>query len=244
MADLLDALTKLQTVERQLSELRRAEEAIQRRLVTQQGKLAQIQSNHDEARQAMLAQQRKIDELGLEVAIREESAVKHRDALNKAKTNKEYANILTAINTEMADTSKIELEIKEFKEGMHKITDRVTALDTERAQVSQRIKAAEIEHQTFKDRTRAQREKLLGERQSFSHDIPASALSTFLRMAERHDGEAMVPVAKVHPRKEEFACTGCNIRVSMEVVNTLRAKGELQYCKVCGRILFIEDAKK
>ena len=68
-------------------------------------------------------------------------------------------------------------------------------------------------------------------------------MQIFLRVDERHDGEAMAPVTRVNPRREEYACSGCNIRVSIEVVSALQGKGDIQYCKVCGRILYLGARK-
>jgi predicted nucleic acid-binding Zn-ribbon protein len=242
MSELLEALNKLQNVERQLSEFRRHEDGIQRRIAAHTRKLTQTQADHDQLRRELAAKQRRIDERALEVATREESAAKHREALNRTRTNKEYAAILTAINTEKADTSKIEMEIVSLKDEYRVHEEKALAAEMEKDQIAQRIAAAEQEMATYREKTRAQREKLLAERQAFSVDIPASAMQIFLRVAERHDGEAMAPVTKVNPRREEYACSGCNIRVSIEVVSALQGKGDLQYCKVCGRILYLAAA--
>ena len=50
----------------------------------------------------------------------------------------------------------------------------------------------------------------------------------------------MVPVHKLHPKREEYMCGGCNLKVTLEIVNSLQTRDEIQVCKVCGRILFIE----
>ena len=50
----------------------------------------------------------------------------------------------------------------------------------------------------------------------------------------------MAPVTKLHPKREEYACTGCNLNVTLEVVNVLHKGDELQLCSSCGRVLYLE----
>ena len=66
-------------------------------------------------------------------------------------------------------------------------------------------------------------------------------LSTFQRACERHDGEAMAIVERVHPKRSEYVCSGCNMSVTLEIVNALQSRDEIQTCQICSRILYIES---
>ena len=50
----------------------------------------------------------------------------------------------------------------------------------------------------------------------------------------------MAALQRIHPRRDDYVCSGCNITVSLEVVNALHSRDEIQACKSCGRILFID----
>ena len=58
------------------------------------------------------------DRLELELRSRDEAIAKLRASLNVAKTNKEYAAVLTQLNTSKADNSKIETQVFELMKGI------------------------------------------------------------------------------------------------------------------------------
>src|SRR5205085_8008959 len=64
----------------------------------------QIDDLHQQTRQA----QTDTDKLDLDRKTHEQHIAKLREALNKTKTNKEYAAILTQLNTDKADNAKVE----------------------------------------------------------------------------------------------------------------------------------------
>ncbi len=103
-----DARRGLQEVERQLAELRRDREAKMRRLEFHQRQLKKAEDKLQENQSTVRDRQKRLDTLQLDMAVREESISKHRQALNKAKTNREYAAILTVMNTEKADNTRAE----------------------------------------------------------------------------------------------------------------------------------------
>ena len=92
MGATVSELRRLQEVELQLVGIRRNREGKARRVEVQQTKVRQIESRIEENHRAAKAQQMKVDELTLDVASREDSVDKHRQALNKAKTNKDIVN--------------------------------------------------------------------------------------------------------------------------------------------------------
>ena len=116
MGETLEALHRLQVVERKLAQFRLKRQEKERRVAihARQVKKAeeQLQKNQLHSRELQI----RLDAQQLDVDSREQAIDKHRQALNKAKTNKEYSAILTAMNTEKADNAKIETEILQFME--------------------------------------------------------------------------------------------------------------------------------
>jgi hypothetical protein len=60
-------------------------------------------------------------------------------------------------------------------------------------------------------------------------------------MSERFDGEAMASIAKPDRRREEYACTACNMDLVANIYNKLHSRDELTFCPSCSRILFIPE---
>ena len=139
----LEELRRLQAVEMQLAALRRNRDTKARQVEVHRRQLRQIgerlQENHRKARECQM----RLDALSLDVASREEAVSRHRQALNKAKTNKEYAAILTAMNTEKADNSKLENESLQFMEQLQVLKTEGAAIETEKAKLQSSAAAAE-----------------------------------------------------------------------------------------------------
>ena len=83
---------------------------------------------------------------------------------------------------------------------------------------------------------------LEAQRDAAAEEISPQALNLFERACEKHDGEATAVVKKVHPKREEYICSGCNMSVRLETVNSLRiSRDTVLQCEICSRILFIEE---
>ncbi len=242
MAELLEALHRLQVIELKIAAIRAQQDSIERRIDLHQRKLRKLGDDLDANRLANRERQVRIDAFNLDIASRDESAANHRAALLKAKTNKEYATILTAINTEKADNSKIESQVLELMEQNQSLEKDAERIEAEAKLSGERQAKVQSELEAFLHSTRETSEKHQADRDECAAAINPSALSAFDRVARRHEGEALVPVAKMHPRREEFICSGCNMTIPAEVVSSLHSAQEIQYCNVCGRILYLETA--
>ncbi len=242
MGDTLDELHRLQTVELKLAVARRTRQAKQHRVDVCRRRVTQTEQQLKEDQRTGRERQVRLDALALEVAAREESINKHRQALAKARTNKEYAAILTAMNTEKADNTKIENTMLEVMEEIQSFKDRTAKIEAEKAGQLEDVGAAEAALQTFDDETKQKNEELLSVRDECAAGIAPTTLATFHRAAQRHDAEAMASIQRVHPKRDGYVCSGCNMTVSLEVVNILQTHGEIQLCGACQRILFLETA--
>ncbi|MGB2986943.1 MAG: C4-type zinc ribbon domain-containing protein [Phycisphaerae bacterium] len=240
MGKTLEALHRLQAIERKLAELRRNREAKTRRLEYHQRQIRKADEKLQKNQLAIRERQKRFDALQLEVTSREESIDKHRQVLNRAKTNKEYAAILTAMNTEKADNAKLETGILQLMEEIQNVKDEVATVGAEKAKVLGEAAHAEEVLCTYNAESQQQRDDLQAERDTCAEQIPPAMLAMFNRVAEHLDGEAMAPITKLHPKRDEYACSGCNMKVTLDVVNALQTRDEIQPCKVCGRILYLE----
>ncbi|MCP4590593.1 MAG: hypothetical protein GY842_07610 [bacterium] len=240
MGDILDALQRLQEAERQLGELRSGEEARRTQVRASQRQLEECQRQLDDRVDSLRRQDVDIQSAELDVASREEIIKKHRVALNQAKTNKEYAAVLTTINTEKADTSKLEsrlLELMGVRDTAQEAHDKQA---TEQVRLGERQARCAANLSEYLERTRERMEELTRERAEIAETLPPTAVATFDRAAERHEGEALAPVTKTSPKRDEYVCGGCNMAITLETVNALFSRDEVVLCKICGRILHRE----
>ena len=236
----LEELRRLQTVEMQLAAIDRNRESKSLQVELRQRQIRRIdeklQENHRKARECQI----RLDALSLDVAVREEAVGKHRQALNKAKTNKEYAAILTAMNTEKADNIKIESGVLQLMEELSVIKTEGAVIETERAKLLEQAAAAAEALKAFDAQSQQERDGLVLGREAFTGKIKATSIDIFNRVAQRHEGEAMAAVTKLRPKRDEWVCGGCNMKVALEVVNALQTRDDILLCTVCGRILYLD----
>ncbi len=242
MGETLEALRRLQDIELQLATIRRKREAKARRADTHERKVAQADEKLEAQRALLRDRQVRLDALTLEISAREESTGKHREALNKAKTNKEYSAILAAMNTEKADTAKLENSILVLMEEIQAAQQVLADLEAQKTKYVEDVGASRKTLADYDAESKDERERLEAVHDEHAKGIAPAVLASFSRVAQRHDGEAMAIVTRLHPKREEYMCGGCNMKVTLETVNSLQTRDEIQLCSCCGRILHLEAA--
>ena len=245
MATMLAGLLELQSVELELAHVR-GKLGIQENAVTFQ------QSKIDRAGQALQAlnnmhvdRRKHADRLELELKEKDEHVSKLRTSLNTAKTNKEYAAVLTEINTFKADNAKVEeSELKLFQE-----------IDTISEQVEQAKKAVQVAEQRLVEieancaeqieKLNALIEELSAKRTQATEGLPREALYVFQRLAGKYEGQAMA-VIEEQGKKPPFSyvCGGCFMGLNTEHVNALKVRDQIRTCDNCGRILYLHEQEK
>lgn len=242
MGQALESLQRLQTVEKQLAQLRRERDSRAQRVEFQKRKVRNVDEKIQKAELTLRQRQVRLDALQLDIAGREEAVNRHRQALNRAKTNKEYAAILTTMNTEKADNAKLETEMLQLMEEIQSLAEEVKNLKAERSKLAENVTGAEEALFNYEEESKAKFRDLTANRQSCAAHVDANTLATFERIAEHNEGEALAPIVKLHRRRDEYICSGCNLKITLEIVNALQTRDDLQVCKVCGRILYLESA--
>lgn len=241
MGQMLDGLLKLQSIERDLSQVRRRLKSRQSAVDLQQRRIDQHQQQWDALHEKANSRRRDADRHELDLRQSEDHVAKLRSALNTAKTNKEYAAILTQINTLKADNAKLE-------ESTLKIIQDVDAVRVEADKVKQQIEAEKKRLEEIMQTNSAEIEKLNGmlaelnaRRDQAAQGLATDNLAVFQRVADRYDGEAMAPI-QVEGKKPpyDYICGGCFMSLSAEHANALRVRDEIRACNNCGRILYME----
>lgn len=243
MGPILHGLINLQRVENRLRAVKTKLARSRRSVLFQENQLRTLQSGLEAKHEEIKMGRLHVDRLELELKIRDEQIAKLRNALNLARTNKEYSAVLTELNTNKADDSKLESQVLELMKNIEadqaacvqiqaQIDEQKVKLDQVRAEVEG--KAVELEKEI---------DQIQQEWDIAASKVPAAAMAIFKRVAETYDGEAMAEVEKATENSASFTCGGCFMGVPAEVVNILSAKDELIRCSNCTRILYLKNGE-
>jgi len=240
MGATLDALQRLQEIETQLRSVREQIESKRRSVQTHKRRLVSLERQITEVHDLIRKAQAEADRLELQRKTQEEHITRLREMLNRARTNKEYAAILTQLNTDKASTLKLEdavLSALGRVDGLKKQeADLRASLQKDQARAGEVAQsAAELDARLSQELT-----GLELQRQEAAGSIPPEALNMFERACERHEGEAMAAVEQVHPKRAEYTCGGCNMSVPLETINALQSRDVVRPCETCLRILYLD----
>jgi hypothetical protein len=242
MGETLDALHRLQEVELRLAEVRRRIERKRRAVKKQERRVAEVEAMIRSKEASLRTDQMEADRLDLDMKSWEVEITKLRLALNTTKTNKEYSAILTQLNTNKANNSKIEERVLALFGQLEAKRETIAAIGEERnreiAKLDQLRAATREAEEASKDRAAQLTEK----RDQAAANVPGEALGVFNRVAAQNDGEAMAPLFRTNPKREEYACEGCNMWVTLEQVNAVLSRDEVVLCNTCGRILCLDSS--
>ncbi|MCK4343327.1 MAG: hypothetical protein KAY37_16555 [Phycisphaerae bacterium] len=241
MGAMLEALIELQDIEHQIVDIRRQLAAKQRGVARQTAKLRSAEQTLAEGSRDLKRTQVAMDEADLDLKARSARVSKLREDLNTVRTNKEYAAVLSQLNNEKAEASRIEkrafelmseVETKRKAAGGHE-----TAVQQETRRLANLKGQLEQAQSSFAERLST----LEQQRAAAAEKLDPKSIDLFNRLSERYEGEVMARVIQVHPRRQEFICDGCNMSVTAERANSLMSRDEVVTCGSCGRILHIEQ---
>jgi len=241
MGTLLEALRNLQTIEQELAHVRSRMRTRKNAVSVQEGKIRQLEEDFNALHEQIIEHRKQADSLELDLREREEQVVKLRGGLNAARSNKEYAAILTRMNTLRADNAKIE---EQALKAIQNADDLQADSENIQKQIAeQRVRLEDVVANAEQELAKLQ--TMLGDlsarRTEAAAALPADALAISRRVSSKYDGEAMARV-EVHGSKPPYTyvCGGCFMALNPEHANALRIRDEVRTCDNCGRILYME----
>jgi predicted nucleic acid-binding Zn-ribbon protein len=243
MGPVLNALIKLQSVENQLRAAKAKLARCRRNVIIQENHVRSLQNTYEAKKEEIQLTKLQSDRLELELRTRDEEIAKLRAHLNTAKTNKEYALVLTQLNTTKADNSKIETQILELLKDIEADQAESENLLNQIDQQKQRLEQTRKEAELMATKYEAEIEEIQAEWDRKAQDIPAEPLRVFNRVAETYDGEALAVVEKQESKTEAYSCGGCFMGITAESVNLLLSKDDIIRCPSCTRILVLSDSQ-
>jgi hypothetical protein len=235
------ALVALYRADQRLREAQGRLNAVSKNVRIQERKVADLSERLRLEQANLKEQQSKSGQLDLDLKTRESKIERLRAQQQNAKTNREYQAFLVEINTEKVDKGKSEEELLKSMEAVEKLQKEVKELAEMSAAENTRLEGMRGEIDGRVKELQAEIESLRPARDAAAKAVPAKEVEAFTRLAERFEGEALSALTKPDRRREEYACSACNMDLVTDVYNKLHSRDELVFCPSCRRILYIPD---
>ena len=235
MADQLEILKRLQTIDGELFRLRKQQREKPRELEQATAQVAAQEARVKAAEAKLTSLQLLQKEKEGELQTKEANVKKLQGQLFQVKTNKEYTAMQHEIESLKADNSLLE-------EAVLKAFDAIDATAQERQREQRRL--TEEQERLGVERQRIERElaaiteqvaQLERDRKLLLPDIQPNVLGLYERVLGIRDGLALVPLVN-------DACGGCHRRLPPQVINQVYLKADLVSCENCNRILYFDEA--
>lgn len=237
MGSLLLGLIKLQSVENQLRAAKAKLKRCRRNVILQENQLRSLQNSLEAKKEEIQLTRIQSDRLELDLRTRDESVAKYRAALNTARTNKEYAAILTELNTSKADNSKLENQVLELMRNIETDQSECEQISSKIAQQKEALNELRKETEVQAKKYEAEIEQIQKQWDEAAGGISPKTLEIFNRVAETYDGEAIATVELENAKSGPYTCSGCFMGLTNETANQLMTKDEVIRCPNCARIL-------
>ena len=239
MGPVLNGLVKLQSVENRLRAAKAKLARCRRNVIIQENQIRSLANGLEAKKEEIQLTKVQSDRLELELKTRDEQIARLRASLNAAKTNKEYAALLTQLNTTKADNSKNETQILELLKDIEADEAECEKIQNQVETQKQTLEQTRKETEVLATKYQAEIEEIQIEWDQAAASEPAKPLEIFKRVAETYDGEALAVVERQGGKTETYTCGGCFMSITAESVNLLMTKDDIIRCPNCTRILVL-----
>ena len=244
MGPVLNGLVKLQSIENRLRAVKAKLARCRRSVIIRENQVRSLQNSLEAKKEEILLTKVQSDRLELELKSRDEEIAKLRASLNAAKTNKEYASVLTQLNTTKADNSKLESQILELMKDIEvdekECEEMQTQIDKQKQTLEQTRKETDLSAAKYEGKIK----EVQDEWNKRAQTISLEPLQVFKRVAETYDGEALAVVERHEGKTETYSCGGCFMGITAECVNLLITKDDIIRCPNCTRILILGGSQE
>jgi len=239
MGPVLSGLTRLQSVENRLRVAKNKLARCRRNVIIQENQIRTLTSSLEAKKEEILLTKVQSDRLELELKTRDEAISRLRASLNTAKTNKEYAAVLTQLNTTKADNSKIETQVLDLMKDIEVDEAESKKIEEQIKEQKKLLEQKRTEAEQLSVKYEAEINQIQSEWDEAASQVPAESLEIFKRVADTYDGEALAKVEEQGAKATAYSCGGCFMSITPESVNLLMTKDDIIRCPNCTRILVL-----
>ncbi len=181
MGPVLDGLLKLQSVENRLRAAKAKLARCRRTVIIQENQVRSLQNALEAKKEEVQLTKVQCDRLELELKTADVEIAKLRAALNSAKTNKEYAALLTQLNTTKADNAKVESQILELMKGIEADESECVQMRSQIEQQKQKLEQLRTDAEVSAKKYEAEIAQVQAEWNRAARTVPHGPLEIFKR---------------------------------------------------------------
>jgi predicted nucleic acid-binding Zn-ribbon protein len=243
MGPVLNGLTKLQSVENRLRAAKAKLARCRRNVILQENQVRNQTNALEAKKEEIKLTKMQSDRLELELRTRDDSIAKLRATLNAAKTNKEYAAVLTMLNTTKADNSKIETQILDLMKDIEADEEQCREIQQQIDEQKKKLEQIRTDTEAAAAKYEVEITEIQAEWDQVAKEIKTETLQIFKRVAETYDGEAMAIIEEQDGKAGAYSCGGCFMGITAETVNLLMTNDDISRCPNCTRILILLESE-
>jgi predicted nucleic acid-binding Zn-ribbon protein len=228
----LDGLIKLQHLDTQIDEARRAIAAHPQRLADADARLSEARQAVEQAKQRLKDNQEARRALEKDVATFQGRISKFRDQQGAVKTNKEYQALGHEMETAAKDLAGVEEKVLERMMEADTIAADVTQVEAAMAAEQKLIDAEKKELVQELTSVEAALAKATEARSGLVGNINPRVMALFQQVGKARKGLAIVSTTR------DGLCSACHVRLRPQVFQLVRANDTIIQCDSCQRILY------
>jgi len=225
---------KLKNVDEELADIEDAKGDLPESIQSLEQKLALYNREFEILTESLNTHGNEMELLKKENDVFEEKINKYDEQKYNVKSNKEYDEIVKAIESMFDEVSKNEAAIKDRKIKSEELQTKVTDLESKigelKSELDEKISQLKELDEEFKQEESALNEK----RTELSKGLDENDLDLYNRVNSKHKGEATAIVRRGN-------CSGCFNSIPPQRVIEIKAAEKIFTCQSCGRILISEE---
>lgn len=237
VAELQEALSELAKREAQLAGIPDWMQELHEEHSAHQTEIAAIEAELDEA-----ATERRAAEV--EIADHQERLKGFQEQISRVRNQREYGALLQEIDAAKNHISESEERALAALEKQEEGQGRLDAEKEASRDVDERYAEALEKWEAQKPDISRQAEEYRQRVAELEATMPANLLTTFQRILERHQGQALAPIRKIERGgrgQQMWHCGLCNYRVRPQAIVEISDRGGVVFCDSCKRILFLDQ---
>jgi predicted nucleic acid-binding Zn-ribbon protein len=227
----LERLIRLQALDTEAAEARKAQTSIPETQRALDQKLEGAQSALAAARDKLTANQTDRRAIEKDLSAVNTRLSRYKDQLMEVKTNREYTAMQHEIETAQGEVKRLEDQMLERMLEADDLTSAVTAAEASLKAAGQQIARERAELDVQLTAAGATLERTLAARAVLVAELPAAVVATYETVARSRKGIA-VAIAK------DERCSQCQVRLRPQVFQHIRHNTGIVQCDSCQRILY------
>jgi uncharacterized protein len=159
------------------------------------------------------------------------------------RNQREYAALLTEIDTAKAEIKRLEEAALDSLDSAERLGSEVQDRQSGFAEVKARYDEQLAAWEARKPDVARRADQLAREADQLRGDLPRPIVAQYQRIAGRYEGAALSPLRRADTpgTTTVWFCSTCNYQIRPQVAVEIRSRGTIVQCEGCKRFLFVED---